>query len=62
MKLAGRQVRFLVPLLPTFRPPPVRLVGNDNSIQLLETAIVLEGSSAEIVDAVGRFFVYRCTE
>jgi hypothetical protein len=46
MKLEARQVRFVLPFLPVSRH--VRLIGKHNSIQLLETALVVEGNRLKL--------------
>ena len=42
MKIESKHVRFL-PVLPWFGRRPVRFVGTANTLQLLETALVIEG-------------------
>jgi hypothetical protein len=42
MKIEAKQVRFL-PMLPWFGRRRIRFVGKANTIQLLETALVIEG-------------------
>jgi hypothetical protein len=43
MKLEAKQVRMLIPFLPSFRVDRLWFVGNRNTLQLLETALVIEG-------------------
>ena len=44
MRLEPKQVRFVAPLVSsTRRVRRIRLVGRQNSVQLLETALVVEG-------------------
>jgi hypothetical protein len=43
MKIDARNIRFLVPLLPLPGRRRLRPVGRGNTLQLLETALVIEG-------------------
>ncbi len=56
MKLAGRQLRFLWPL-PWFTRRRMLFIGRRNTLQLLETALVVEGYRMRFyLPLIGSFF------
>jgi hypothetical protein len=61
MKLAGRDVRFSLPFLPGSRW--VRLAGQRNSVQLMETALVVEGNILKLhMLGLERFLIASMSE
>src|SRR5262245_52597348 len=52
MKIAAKHVRF-VPVMPWFARRRLRLIGRANTIQLLETALVIEG----LEQTIGLFLI-----
>jgi hypothetical protein len=57
MKIAARHVRFLLPFFPWPGRRRLPLVGSGNTIQLLETAVVIEGHVKRLgMPVVDRFF------
>lgn len=48
MKLDPAKVKFLPPLVPSLTARTIRFVGKRNSVQLLETALVVEGNILKV--------------